>query len=265
MRREPGGGLSIEGVDSDTFQRLSDFLYQGVVPAVTPAWVMERKLYYLADVLGATELMNRLTDALQDYHLQTNSHFMIHQVAQILPVLNGTGIWGYCMAGLAYQVSCNLYRVGDPSFEVLCREYPQLWEIILLDIKEHGTEYQSWRDYRRRAAGEVRGSEPCEYHVHPPDTACHLDSSPEASLDSCLRDTTLFLGRYPVSKVKLEFNEIDALKENTPRSLRRAPRRPLRMGNALVTRRPRQIARRGKAFPVIERQMAIRRRPRTRI
>lgn len=64
IQREPGDGLSLEGVDSDTFQRLSDFLYQGIVPDVTPTWVMERKLYYLADVLGATELMNRLTDSL---------------------------------------------------------------------------------------------------------------------------------------------------------------------------------------------------------
>lgn len=263
VRRDADGALAIEGVDTDTFQRLSDFLYQGIVPAVTPAWVMERKLYYLADVLGATELMNRLTDALQEYHLLTDSHFLIYQVRQILPVLNGTGVWGYCLAGMAYQVACNLYREGDESFEELCRDHPELWEIILLEVKEHGTAFQGGRDYRRRAVRGGRGAAPCEFHVHPPQTACHLDSSRESSLDERAGH---FPGRYAVENGKLEFEfaEDIGLSEPAVGGGRRRDRER-RMGDGRVTKRARQTARRGGRAPMMGRHIVVQRRPRTRV
>lgn len=115
---------------------------------------------------------------------------------------------------MAYQVASNLYRAEDDSFELLCRDYPQLWEIILLEVKEHGSEFQNGLVYRRRAIGNRRGSRPCEFHVHPEGTYCHLDSLLEPLLDESSLDTSLFLGRYSVSKTKLEYDGTDSTPEN---------------------------------------------------
>ena len=51
--RDGNGDLCLPNIDdSDIFQRFCDFLYQGTIPPVTPSWVMELKLYKLADLLG---------------------------------------------------------------------------------------------------------------------------------------------------------------------------------------------------------------------
>jgi hypothetical protein len=245
MERTIDGDLFLPKVDLDTFQRLSDFLYQGVVPAVTSTWIMEQKLYYVADVLGATELMNRMIDALQDYHLRTNSHFSFRQVRSILSNLGGTAIWGYCITGMAYQVSRHLYDAEDDEFELLCQEYPHLFEAVLPQVKNYGKRFSGNLDYRRRGVGHTQGLGTCEFHTHPPGTTCYLESFKPDIAESQMQ-SVFFLGRYPVaSNVRSEqdVSETSFKPPRFPPSRRAADRRPRRKRTARVTKRlprPRQ-------------------------
>lgn len=206
--REPNGYLNLPNVDPDIFQRLCDFLYQGVIPDVTPSWVMEKKLYALADLLGEHKLMNSLVDTLQEYHLQTDTHLTVRQLRVILPNLRGSGIWEYCVMGMAYQLARQLYAANDDEFDRLCRDHREVSETVILEVKKHGKDFQGRMDYRRRCSGNDLGFGPCKFHVHIPGDSCLADDYRVDYFDQRPMQDTLFLGRYPVeSKIKLEPEE----------------------------------------------------------
>lgn len=243
--REPNGYLNLPDVDPDIFQRLCDFLYQGVVPDVTPSWVMEKKLYALADLLGEHNLMNRLVDMLQEYHFRSNTHMTVRQLRCILPNLRGSGIWEYCVMGMAYQLARQLYAANDHEFDKLCRENREVSETLILEVKKHGKDFQGTKDYRRRSSENGMGFGPCRFHVHIPGATCQLDSFPVDYLEERpLENNTLFLGPYPVeSTFKFEPPENVSLMGSSLRHrIQRAPARNISVsGGSLrhrITRAP---------------------------
>ena len=70
---------------------------------------------------------------------------------------------------------------------------------------KYGKGFRNNMDYRRRGGGHGQGFGLCEFHVHPPGTACLSESIGGTYLAERQMPPTLFLGPYPVqSKVKLK-------------------------------------------------------------
>jgi hypothetical protein len=199
IQRDEDGDLYLPTVDPDTFQRLLDFLYQGVVPEITEAWIMERRLYHLADIFGCTELMNRLLDTLQEYQLATDQHFTIREVAAVLPTLGGISLWGYCMAGIACQLAWDLYdEVDHRDLNALINECPQVAaDVLRIQLKRGKAISSRTVDYRR---SNSNGFGRCEFHVHSSGDTCLPAYPEEAVIDEYGGefDDTHFLGHYPV-------------------------------------------------------------------
>ena len=208
--REPNGYLYLPNTDPDIFQRLCDFLYQGVVPETTPSWVMEQKLYRLADLLGTHDLMNSLVDVLQEYHFRINTHFTIHQIRSICWDLSGSGVWVYCVMGMAYQLALGLYAPDDPSFDLLCKDYPQVSDAVILEVKQHVKDFHANLDYRQRGLRTDQGFGQCKFHVHYPGNYCQVEDF-RANYPPEIQNAS-FLGRYRVeSRGSLESEEADRI------------------------------------------------------
>jgi hypothetical protein len=239
--RQPGGYLYLPNIDPDVFQRFCDFLYQDALPNVTPSWVVELKLYKLADLLGAHALMNRLVDSVRAYHLQTDTHFSIHQVRSIIQWgLGGSGIWNYCVMGMAYQLACGLYAANDYSFDKLCEDCPDVSDAVVLEVKKHVKDFHANLDYRQRDLESGQGFGQCKFHVHHPGNYCLPDDfNPNYPSEGQMRNT-IFLGRYPVeSPVSLESEEGDRILQTSVRRRKESgagQRRRQRMAATRVTK-----------------------------
>lgn len=211
--REPNGYLCLPNIDPDIFQRFCDFLYQGVVPEVTPSWVMEQKLYKLADLLGAHELMNRMVDALQDYQLRTNTHFKISQVRSICWDLSGSGVWNYCISGIAYQLTRGMYGQGDLSFDLLCKDYPEVSDNVILEVKNHANDFHNSLDYRQRGRKSTPGFGPCKFHVHLPGARCTVDEFRDLYREKVSSQRLHYLGNYAVQPSSVKSEDSDQIFE----------------------------------------------------
>jgi hypothetical protein len=90
IHRGSDGGIYLPSTDPECFQRMIDFLQNGTIRRPIKNWNMEKKLYLLADIIGAHELMNRLMDQMQLYQLRSNTHFSMADIRWILTTLDGS-------------------------------------------------------------------------------------------------------------------------------------------------------------------------------
>jgi hypothetical protein len=193
---EPNSYLCLPNIDPDIFQRLCDFLYQGVIPEVTPSWIMEEKLYRLADLLGVHHLMNGLVDALQVYHFRTDTHLTINQVRSLSRELDGSGAWTYGVMGIAYQLFHGLFAEDDRTFDLLCQDFPIVSDRVLLEVKRHVKDFHAGMDYRQHGWGNELGFGVCRFHIHVRGHGCQREDYEPSK--RAVENNTPFLGRYPV-------------------------------------------------------------------
>ena len=234
--RDGNGDLCLPNIDdSDIFQRFCDFLYQGTIPPVTPSWVMELKLYKLADLLGLHGLMNGLIDALRDYHYRTNTHFSINQIRAIRRGLPGNGVWTYCVMGMAYHLARNLYPANDYEFDKLCQEFSSVSEATVLEVKKHGKSFNEGLDYRRCNLRYGLCFDQCKFHVHTAGNYCNPNDLRVHNLAEKPMQNSLNLGQYPVTlRASTKSEEGDQVLEASPQHniQRRSTRRNIHRRSA---------------------------------
>lgn len=166
IRKGADNELYLPSTDPDIFQRLMDFLYRGTIRDLSRDLSIERKLYWLADIMGAHELMNCLMDSLQSHLFHTDTHFFPSDTKWILQELDGSPLSWLVLSGIACRHLWGHFTSREfACLEDILLQYPGASENLYQVIADHGENIdQRGADYRSPSPDAALGFTSCQFH-----------------------------------------------------------------------------------------------------